>query len=99
MPKTDYYGDPGDAAEQPQNPQPSQDKDESDAQTALIPKSLLAGKKFDVGDEVCLEIVAMHEDEVEVRYSTKPSGETDSSDDEVPEEPVPSPSRMGQYME
>lgn len=37
--------------------------------TALLPKSILAGKEFKPGDEVVLRILAIHDDEVEVAYS------------------------------
>jgi hypothetical protein len=43
---------------------------DSDQPTAIIPKSLLAGKTFEVGDSVVLKIKAMHEDDVEVAYDT-----------------------------
>lgn len=49
--------------------------------TGLISKSLLGGKDFKVGDEVVLEIVAEHGDEVEVKYaSEKPETETKSDE-------------------
>lgn len=47
-------------------------KDES--ATALIPKSLLAGKDFQPGDEVVLKVVHIFEDEVEVEYAKEPEG-------------------------
>lgn len=37
--------------------------------SALIPKALLAGKEFNVGDEVVLKITAMHGDSVQVEYA------------------------------
>ena len=46
-------------------------KDEGET-TALLDKSILAGKHFDVGDEVVLKIVAMHDNEIEVAYSAEP---------------------------
>lgn len=42
---------------------------ESDQPSAVLPRSILAGKKFDVGDEVVLKITAMHEDQIEVEYA------------------------------
>lgn len=62
----------------PGTPKPkSVDEQEAEEPTALLPKSILAGKKFDPGDEVVLKIVAMHGDEVEVEYATEKPGEED----------------------
>lgn len=55
------------------------EKDESSMTSAVLPKSILAGKHFDVGDEVVLKITAMHGDEITVEYS-------EGTDDESPEE-------------
>lgn len=46
-----------------------------DEPTALIPKALLGGKTFNVGDEVVLEIVHMGDGEVEVKYAKEKPGE------------------------
>lgn len=75
--------------------QDRQSVEDSDEPTTIIPKSLLAGKHFEVGDEVVLKIVALHEDEVEVAYST---GKEDSAKPEsgAMEEETPMPkSRNG----
>jgi hypothetical protein len=54
---------------------------------------LLAGKKFEVGDEVVLKIVGMHEDEVAVEYaSEKPDDDKDKGDENEPPPPPPPPS-------
>jgi hypothetical protein len=82
------YG--GDEPKPNQAPPKSIDEQEAEAPTALIPKSLLAGKKFNPGDEVVLQIVAEHGEEVEVKYApekpeedeTKPETET-STDPEL----------------
>lgn len=56
-------------------------EDKSEGKTALIPKSLLGGKKFKVGDEVMLKIEHEYEDEVEVSYATaKPESEGKTED-------------------
>ena len=69
----DYYsmGDEGTSADKGSAPAPEGDEhdEQMEGESALLPKSILAGKKFDVGDEVVLEIVAMHDDEVEVKYA------------------------------
>lgn len=50
---------------------PMEDKPKSDEgePTALLDKSVLGGKEFNVGDEVVLKIVAMHDKEVTVAYA------------------------------
>ena len=75
----DMYGGMGQdqgPSTDPEPQQPDEQKpEEMEGETALIPKTLLAGKKFDVGDEVVLEIVHDHGDEVEVKYAPeKPGG-------------------------
>jgi len=56
--------------------------------TALIPKQLLAGKKFNVGDEVVLKITAMHGDAVQVAYAPeKGEGEEEYEGDKDAEAP------------
>lgn len=50
-----------------------EDKDEG--ATALLPKSVLGGKEFKVGEEVVLKIVHEYEDEVEVAYATEKAKE------------------------
>lgn len=83
-----YYQD--DTAESSPKPSPGGGKDEESAgASALLPKSLLAGKDFKVGDEVVLKIVHEYEDEVEVEYShdepdkKSENDEPTSSDDEI----------------
>lgn len=44
------------------------DEEEKDT-TALIPKTLFAGKDFKPGDEIVLKIVHLYEDEAEVEYA------------------------------
>lgn len=53
--------------------------DEDDSPTALIPKTLFAGKPFEVGDEITLSIVALHDDEAEVKYATGKGGKEDAT--------------------
>lgn len=51
--------------------------DES-GETALLPKSILAGKEFRPGEEVVLKIVRVHDDEVEVEYAPEKPKESES---------------------
>jgi hypothetical protein len=69
--------------------------------SALIPKALLAGKEFNVGDEVVLKITGMHGDSVQVEYAPeKGKGEEEYEGDkeaEAPpeEQPQPPPDQGG----
>jgi hypothetical protein len=75
----DMYGPgPGPAQDPDMAADESQDKgetidekteEEGAGESAMLPKSILAGKHFDPGDEVVLKVVAIHGDEVEVEYS------------------------------
>jgi hypothetical protein len=38
-------------------------------QTYLLPKEVLMGKHFEVGDEVVLKITGMHDDSIQVEYA------------------------------
>ncbi len=51
------------------------EKEGGDDETALLPKSILMGKKFDVGDEVVLRITGIHENEISVAYAEEPHKE------------------------
>ena len=80
----DLYSDSGSEP----NPAPDESKVEGDGEdegnredqgetTALLPKSILAGKHFDVGDSVVLKITGIHDSDVMVEYDT--SGTKDES--------------------
>lgn len=61
-PEEDYYD---------QDPRESQGSEGGeDMPSAEIPKSLLMGKKFNVGDEVVFKIAAMRPDSVVIEYAT-----------------------------
>ena len=65
----------------PGDGQEGDDDDEEDmgGESALIPKSLLAGKDFEPGEEVVFQIVKMHGDEVEIKYATDKGGDSEMS--------------------
>jgi hypothetical protein len=88
----DLYGDEGMEPNKPTAEADPEDKGEEEdqgedmgEQTALLPKSILAGKLFKVGDEVVLKITGMHENEIQVEYATEkskspqPGGDSDHS--------------------
>lgn len=73
------------------------DKGEEDSEsTALLPKSILMGKKFKPGEEVVLKIVHIYDDEVEVAYA-KSSDQEEEKDDgsEMDRSSSPMKSSMG----
>lgn len=52
-------------------------------QTALLPKSILAGRDFEPGDEVVLKVTHVYENEVAVEYAKEPAkSETVPSDED-----------------
>lgn len=64
-------GEAGESEVMDPNAKPEEMKDDGAGESALIPKSLLAGKEFNPGDELVLKIRAIHGDEVEVEYATE----------------------------
>ena len=62
--------------------------DDKGGEAAVLPKSILAGKEFNVGDEVVLKITGMHEDSISVEYAPD-KGHDDSDDAEM--EPAGNP--------
>ena len=82
-----YSANPGndseytDAAPAPaQTEQPDHDESKEEQETALLPESILMGKKFDVGEEVVFKIVGKHDGQIEVAYSTEEPGEKEPSE-------------------
>ena len=81
----DYYNDGPEQESPSEQSSPGEEKDPRDSKTALLPRSILAGKEFEPGDEVVLKIVAMHDDEIEVEYAGDSGDKKDSSSDGKPE--------------
>jgi hypothetical protein len=84
----DLYADDGIEPNKPTADAEPEDRGEDmGEQTALLPKSILAGKDFKVGDEVVLKITGMHEGEVEVEYAPEkekaPSAPESQGDSEM----------------
>ena len=85
----DYYGNEPD--DQQDSVAKDDDKGGEELTSAVLHKSILAGKHFDVGEEVVLKITGMSDDEITVEYATgeggsKDSGETGSESEPAPEE-------------
>lgn len=85
-----------DAAPPMEKGEGAEEQQEQGGDTALLPKSILAGKKFEPGDEVVLRIVRFHGDEVEVAYAPEKPGEGDEEKGEGP--PPPPPPKGGDEM-
>lgn len=92
---SDYYPDDvGGGTSAPESA--GEDRDEGAEQTALLPKSILAGKDFKPGDEVVLKVVHIYDDEVEVEYASEPAA---AKAKPTPDEEIESMSRQGSMME
>lgn len=76
-----YYPQPDDESDGMAAQKPMGGDDEQmEGETALLPKSILAGKEFKPGDEVVLKIVKEHGDQVEVQYATEePEEDTEAA--------------------
>lgn len=73
-------GAPADQTSMPaedESPEQAEDKRDSE-KTTLIPSSICPGMEFDVGDEIVLKVVAVHEDELEVAYAPDKEKEKDN---------------------
>jgi beta-lactam-binding protein with PASTA domain len=60
----------------------TEEEESSDAENALIPKSILAGQDIKPGQEITLKVVHVYEDEVEVQYS---KGDSEAAEEGMPE--------------
>lgn len=90
----DMYGDGGGesspAAPAPGGNQPeTSDSEDANQTTAVLPKSILAGKDFKPGEEIVLEIVRMNEDSVEVKYASEPKDDDKPEGGEMTASPEP----------
>ncbi len=94
----DLYSDgpaepkPDDAAEKPEEGA----EDKGDSVEAVLPRSILAGKTFNVGDEVVLKITAMRDDQISVAYA--PAKGKDEGGEEAPEAEAPSKPEGGSSL-
>jgi len=70
--------------EEPDDQQDAVHGEDDGSPSAVLPKSILMGKKFNVGDEVVLKITSIGEDEIGVEYALS-KGEGEKKDDESSE--------------
>lgn len=94
----DYY--PEDESGEPMEAE-GEAEEAAEGVTALLPKSILAGKEFNVGDEVVLKIVHKYDDEIEVAYATEepPEEKEMSAGDELDMMDKGGGGRMASMME
>lgn len=59
---------------------------EGEEKQYALPKEILEGKKFDVGDEVVLRITAMHDEQIFVTYAPAKEQEKGKTDEGMAEE-------------
>lgn len=93
---TDMYSDAPEGAASAE-PKEEQKPDEG-GETTLVPKTMLAGKHFDIGEEVVFKIVGMHDDQVEIAYATG-EGEGEKGEGEQAAAPEPQPTGAGGGMQ
>ena len=86
--------------DEPAMDKPAAKKDEMSedegGDSALLPKSLMAGKDFKPGDEIMLEVVKVYGDEFEVKYAKEkkePKSGMDESMDSMDAMPMTSPGK------
>lgn len=93
-----YYDDaPADAgAASPEKPE-AKASDEG-GQTSILPKSFFSGE-VKPGDKCDIEVVAVHEGDVEVKGCEKDDEHQEKPDDSEPPEPAAAPSEMSSMME
>ena len=92
MSDDDLYASDADDQSKATEPEPKETDDNGadDATEALLPKSILAGKDFNVGDKLEVEVTAIHDKEISVKYST---GKDDESSE--PMDKADMPAKMG----
>lgn len=91
----DYYSDA--APPEPESkPKGEMDEKGSDSAVATLPKSILAGKDFKVGDEIMLQITQLNEDSVVVKYA---KGEEEGEKEAPPPEAPPAGTGAGSTMD
>ena len=74
-----------DEAKEGMHDEAKEGEDKGDSVEAVLPKAILAGKEFKVGDEVVLKITAMHDNEISVAYApAKPGGKEEGGEAKMP---------------
>ncbi len=77
----------------PMGEAPKETEAPAEGQTAILPKSILAGKDFKPGEEIVLKITAIHDNDVEVEYASE--GGKEEQMEPPPQEAAPAPAGAG----
>jgi len=78
----DLYSDGADEAKPEAKAEDARDEGGDDTTEAVLPKSILGGKTFNVGDEVVLKVTAIHDNQISVAYApAKPDGKEPDADE------------------
>jgi len=85
----DYYSDAPASSQAPGGEEEA--KPDEGATETTIPKAMLMGKDFKVGEEIMLEITAFHGDEVSVRYASEKGSDEEKGEGESPGAGAPPP--------
>ena len=84
----DYYSDAPASSQAPGGEEEA--KPDEGASETTIPKAMLMGKDFKVGEEVMFQITAIHGDEVSIKYATeKGEGKEEGSEEGAPPPEAP----------
>ena len=76
---TDLYSD-GMGADAPESDAKDKGKDDGrDSEEAILPRSICSGMDLKVGDKLSLEVTALHDKEISVKYAPEDEGGEDSS--------------------
>jgi hypothetical protein len=82
----DMYGQHDDAHASKTDGDDEHEEGEEDSKEFPLPKEILEGKEFNVGDEVVLRITAMHDNQIFVSYA--PAKKEDKEGERGMEEPA-----------
>lgn len=91
------YG--GTAGAEPGEPAHDESSERETMEEAVLPKSILAGKDFKVGEEVVLRITAIHDDSISVTYAPEEKSEQPPKEEiTAPSGPAPKDQEMASMM-
>ncbi len=93
-PSGDYFDDGNTAAPA----EKTEAGGKEDHPTGILPKELMAGKDFKVGEEIVLKITAIHENDFEVEYAYGDEKEEKGGKEEYSEAPENPPGGGGGEM-
>ena len=75
----------------------AEDESRGDEQEAILPRSILAGKEFNVGDELTLKVTAIRDGEISVKYATGKSEDEPAEPEEDGKAEIPATAKDSLY--